>query len=630
MALIPLSLIPIFFCLCLAVLNLNAQTAASWDRIETWPLPPGEQTSDTYRVTVNDVLVPVSRYQADGVTRGIAIAHFTFSGTAKVKVAFSSSVPAGVVLSPKRMGLKMEVAEKSVSFTLDRPQKLALHFGGVKGLDAAEGLKEKLFLFADAFEREVDGKTVVDAVKAGVPNGGGVFVAEKIQALLDALPEGGTLRLGPGTYDLDRRIEMRSHKTVRVEAGALVRFTTVNPGFGKGMFHFDEIEHAALTGRGTLHLNGSKFRNDGAGFSTCQAVRLNDSHHIRIEGLTLRDAGNINVFAIGSDDNRFRDLKIIADADFSNTDGIGLNDGCDRNTAEDLFIYNTDDCVVAGFLEDMSHFTVRHAVMWNHGTGRALKAGTELPGRRYSWFNWENVDVIFAPSVVELRWQNDDGNPVSRDLAFDHIFVKNIHAEAAPTHFFMQLCCGSARNVTFQNMSIPSPQGRAEGNGFRHEEWGGGRVWSRIEDVTIQNFAIAKKVAHNAREAGLEHDSKKQTVRFIATPIPEIEISAARLAVKPGDDAVYIFRRTGEASRELRVAFHVHGSALLGSDYVMKGDSITFAAGSSEARLHIPTKAEAKSGVTILIALESEMSPAWTAGSNFHAQTALHPKAPPQ
>jgi hypothetical protein len=601
--------------------------AAPWDRVETWPLAASEQRSAVYRVTVNDQEVPVSRYQADGVGRSIAVAHFAFSGTARVRVNCQPHLPAGIILSPQRLMLPLRKEKDSLSFELDTPRKLALHFGGAIGLDAAEGLTEKLFLFADALEPEGDDDNVVDALKAGVPGKAGFFVAEKLQSLLDALPEGGMLRLGPGVYDLDRRIEMRSRRTVRVEGGAVVRFTSVNPG-GKGMFHFEDIEHAALIGRGVLHLNGSSFRNAGAGYSTCQAVRIDGGGHHRIEGLTLRDAGNMNVFVTGSSDNVFRDLKIIADADFSNTDGIGLNDGCERNTAEDLFIYNTDDCIVAGFLKDMSGFTARNGLLWNHGTGRAMKAGTEKAGRSYSKFLWENMDVVFSPSVIELRWQNDEGRPVSRDLAFEQLYLKNIHAESAPTHYALQLCCGSARQVWFQNLSFPGPAGRTEGNGFRHEEWGGGRVWSRIQDVTVQHFVIGGKVAQNAAEAGLEHQPESQKVRFVTEPLSEVQVRASTPAVKPGAAAVFEFTRNGGTQDALSLAFALHGSAVKDRDYTLEQNSLRFAPGASTARVSIQTNLRARKGVTLLLVPESEMSSVWTLGMHSSAQITLHPEAP--
>jgi len=612
---------------------LAAQVAGHtlpWDKVEVWPLPAVEPQSGVYRVMVNGTPVPVGRYQADGVNRSVAVAHFAFSGTARVRVKFVGKVPDGLVLSPRRLQLAVRVVDDEVSFTLDRPRKLALHFGGKDGLESSAGLTEKLFLFADSLEPEplmADGQPVTDAQQAGVPGRAGEFVAERLQALLDALPEGGTLRLGPGTYDLDRGIVMPSRRTVRIDAGALVRFTSVNPG-GKGMFHFSGVEEATLKGRGTLHLNGSRFRNGGAGFSTCQAVRIDESRHIRVEGLTLRDAGNINIFVTDSDDNLFRDLKIIADADFSNTDGIGLNDGCERNTAEDLFIYNTDDCAVGGWREDMSRFTVRHAVLWNHGTGRAFKAGTEFPGRRYSWFNWENCDVIHCQSMIELTWENDDGVPRSSDVAFEHFFVKNIHIESPPENRTIQVCCGNGKGLWFQNIFFAKEAKWAQGNGFRHEAWGGGRVWSRIEEATIQHLVIGGRVITGAAQAGFEHNPEKQKVRFISTPLPQIEVSAASLAVRPGNDAVFLVRRSGDVSRELHVAFQRHGSAVAGRDYTSLHPCIILSAGAAEARLAIPTLPSARAGVTLMISLESEMGPRWAVGCNYLAQTTLHPEAP--
>lgn len=615
-----------------AITNGEAASATPdpWDAVKTWTLAQSESASTEYRVHVNGVEIPVSRYQADGVMRAVAVAHFTFSGTARVQVTFSGDIPAGMIVSPRRLQIPLERSGNTVGFSLDRPRKLALQFGGRDGMKDASGHKEKLFLFADALEPELstaDGRVIVDALQSGVSGQPGAFVAERLQALLDGLPEGGTLRLGPGVYELDRRIEMRSHKHVRIEAGALVRFTSVNPG-SKGMFQFDGVEHASLTGRGTLHLNGSAFRNAGAGFSTCQAVRIHNSHHIRVEGLTLRDAGNINVFVTESDDNLFRDLKIIADADFSNTDGIGLNDGCENNTVDDCFIYTTDDCAVGGWKDDMSHFTVRNCVMWNHGTGRALKVGTEFAGRRYSWFNWENCDVIYSPSMVELTWENEDGVPRSSDVSFEHFFVKNIHVETPPENRTIQVCCGKGQDLWFQNIFFSDNAEWAQGNGFRHEEWGGGRVWSRIDSATIQHLQIGGRVALNSQDAGFEHDPLRQRVKFIDRKLPEIEMSAERLVVRPGADAVFVFSRSGGVSREQRVSFRCFGSAVAGGDFSYEDTQVRFAAGQSETRIRIPTKHDARSGVSLLVAIESEMSPDWTIGTNGFAQITLHSEAP--
>jgi hypothetical protein len=612
------------------VVALSRSLAAEpWDDVVVWPLATGETVSQTYRVYVNEREVPVSRYQADGVARAIGVAHFAFSGTARVRITFPRDVPAGTIMSPRRLGLNQRVEGRVLCFDLQVPEKLAIHYGGVKGLELADGLSEKLFVFADSLEPEPPKRGAegyVDAVQAGLPHQGGVFVAEAIQSLIDELPTGGTLRLGPGTYDLDRCIQMRSHRHVRVEAGALVRFTTRNPG-GGGMFHFREVEHASLRGRGVLHLNGSKFRNNGAGFATCQAIRVEKSHHIHVEGLTLRDAGNINVFVTESCDNLFRDLKIFTDPDFSNTDGIGLNDQCARNVAEDLFVYNTDDSTATGWHDDMSHFTFRNVVAWNHGTGRALKVGTEVPGRHYRWFHFENIDVVFAPSIVEFTWEDEDGVPRSNDVKFEHFYVKSIRAESAPTHRTVQLCCGNARDMYFQNLVFAGPHGRAEGNGFRHEAWGGGRVWSGIEDVMFQHLVIGGHVIRSCAEAGFEFNPELQRVHFVAARLPEVNVRAQHVAVKPGHKAVFELSRTGATDTPLTLRFDQAGSAVVGRDFARTPPEISFAAGATQAVAEIETLPAARPGTTLFMSLVSEMTPQWTLGDSPKAQVTIHPEA---
>jgi hypothetical protein len=275
----------------------------------------------------------------------------------------------------------------------------------------------------------------------------------------------------------------------------------------------------------------------------------------------------------------------------------------------------------------MHDFTVRNSILWNHGTGRAFKLGTEFPKRRYSRFNFENCDVIHSESLIELTWENDDGEPRSKNVAFEHIYAKNLRAESPFANRTIQVCCGEGRQLWFQNLLLVPKTKFAEGNGFRHETWGGGRVWSHIEDATIQHLVIGESVAAKAEDAGLEHDPKKQAVRFLPAAIPQVRVNAERLSVRPGDEAVFTLRRTGEPSNELCVQFQFHGSAIAGRDFAPLKTVATFAAGASQTRLKVPTRREAITGSTIVVSLVSEMSPHWAVDRDFLAQITIHPGA---
>jgi hypothetical protein len=172
--------ITLLLCTNTRVCLADGNSTDPWDRVQTRTLVSTEVASREYQVTVNGVDVPVSRYQANGVNRAVAVAHFAFSGTARIKVTLSGGIPKGLVISPRSLSIRAEVVGNTVKFAIDRPRKLALHFGGKDGMQHAEGRTEKLFLFADAFEPELpaaDGSRVIDAQQAGIAGKAGAFVA---------------------------------------------------------------------------------------------------------------------------------------------------------------------------------------------------------------------------------------------------------------------------------------------------------------------------------------------------------------------------------------------------------------------------------------------------------------------
>jgi hypothetical protein len=384
-----------------------------------YTVPAEEVAATDYRVSVDGRPVfthaarvsafPVNEYCPDHQRplEQTEIASFaSWDQAAPVAIEIVSRIPVDAVrVRPSAAAIVPEVAGDTIRFALERPGQYTVEINGVH---------RALHLFANPPETAIPDANAPDV-----------------------------LYFGPGVHCAGL-IRMRSGQTVYLAAGAVVY----------GAILAEHVRDAVIAGRGIL--DGSKFaREDLTGL-----VTLYDCENIRMDGITLRDAGVFTVMPMNCRELHMRNIKIVGNWRY-NSDGVDFAN-CAHCSVEDSFIRTFDDsiCVkgyasfgpflyhlrMAGNVMD-DRFTaygqagtfaalqdrfglypsgaaacrdirVRRCVIWCDW-GRPLELGAETVAEEMSDLLFEDCDLIHTP-LVAMSIQNCDRarcrNIVYRDI----------------------------------------------------------------------------------------------------------------------------------------------------------------------------------------------------------------------
>ena len=195
---------------------------------------------------------------------------------------------------------------------------------------------------------------------------------DALQAAVDAAAERGLpLRVTGGTF-LCGTLRLRSGTTLVVEPGATIRGTGdldrydhfVRPD-GNGEPQGDRrhralilVENAGdvlICGGGTID-GGDVFDAQGeAGMRGPHLILIGSSRRVRVEGVTLRDAGNYAILSEFSHDVEARGLRILGGWDGLHVRG-DANEPSTKLALIDCDVRTGDDCVAIKYADD---FTIR-------------------------------------------------------------------------------------------------------------------------------------------------------------------------------------------------------------------------------------------------------------------------------
>ncbi len=342
----------------------------------TWPAPAGEIASPdfadvsaagtrlfVYQAPVRAEILPTAGLATHKPDYAAERASFViFDMTAPVMVRVVPARPfKTAALRPERAGIATRVIDGAVEFTLDRPRKLTLILDG--------DTRTALHLFAGEPEKDVPAP--------GDPN---------------------VLYFGPGVHETTG-IELKSGQTLYLAGGAILR-AKLKPDdtgvynekwkvvFYKGrVFDLKGVNHVRIRGRGIV--DASAIPHPG-----CPMLAFDGSHHVQIEGITLRNAANWN-FVIGkSEDIEVRDVRIISGR--LNSDGINSVNSR-RVHIHDCFVRNHDDSIVVKTTAQSipsEDIVVEHCTIWNDwGYALGVSYETRSPVRHVVF---RNNDIVFS------------------------------------------------------------------------------------------------------------------------------------------------------------------------------------------------------------------------------------------
>jgi polygalacturonase len=306
----------------------------------------------------------------------------------------------------------------------------------------------------------------------GARGDGHTIDTRAIQAAIDAAGRsGGTVSFPPGEY-LSGTLHLRSHITLRLDAGAALIASKdpadFDPVERPGYDSFSDAEttdfrFALLQGRDLAHvsilgpgrIDGNRTKRGGP-----KPIALRQCRNIRIRDLTIANAPNYNISLLGCDGVDILGITI----------RNGYSDGIDPDCCQNVRITNChiesrDDAIVlkTSFALGIRRPTQNVTVTNCHLTTihNALKLGTESTG------HFKNI--VFSNCTVVGRshaWKGDLSSGVSLATvdggSLEDVFVSDIHMTNVRAPIFVRVgkrgrapevsMAGTLKNISISNV----------------------------------------------------------------------------------------------------------------------------------------------------------------------------------
>jgi polygalacturonase len=392
------------------------------------------------------------------------------------------------------------------------------------------------------------GAAIFDVRSFGAVPDGKTKATDAVRRAVDAAAAagGGTILFSGGVY-LSGPIHLRSHITLTVDAGAVLRFSSDFDDYlpmvrsrweGTEVVNFspliygDKVEDVAITGRGLIDGGGepwwrkyrelrreldstgrtspSKWQDEFArrnpdrsewpddrrmlemGFLRPPLIQILDCKRLAITDLTIRNPPFWTINPVGCDDVSVRGVTIDNPDDSPNTDGIDP-ESCRDVRISDCHINAGDDCITLKSGRDRQGRRIGRAienvVITNctmlHGHGGVV-IGSEMSGgaRRIAVSN-----CVFDGTDRGIRIKSTRGRGgVVEDVRVSNIVVHDIKGEAITLNLFYTDAPPepvSDRTPHFRNIHITGVAGTARQAGTLL-----GLPEAHLEDVTLNDLDL--------------------------------------------------------------------------------------------------------------------------------------------
>lgn len=364
------------------------------------------------------------------------------------------------------------------------------------------------------------GETVFDPAAYGAAGDGRANDTGALQRAIDACAKagGGRVRLQPGRTYLSGTIQLRSHVTLELAEGSVLKAATDREAyreFGSLVFAHGQ-ENVAVVGRGTLEGQGpayfptlmegaypvphaflgpwnpldespGQFHADGRP----RMFILVDCRNVRLEGFRIHDAPTWTIHPIGCEDLAIEGITIDNSLLIPNCDGIDV-DRCRRVRIANCAITAGDDCIILKSSRNFPQFGACEDVTVTGCTLRSSSAGVKIePEGPGIVRNAVISDCTISRSNRGLAIFNRDGALVENLIFSNLVITTERHhpmwwgaAEAVNVSNIPRsrtMAAGTMRGLQFDNLVC-----RGESGLFVH-----GYPGSPLEDVTFSTVHVA-------------------------------------------------------------------------------------------------------------------------------------------
>lgn len=380
--------------------------------VVTYPDLPGATRSPLYAVTANGTALFVEKLAKFSPEMQVHYAHCSLSGTGTatfsvtVNEEFSSHT-----LSPRSRAIATARSGNTLTFN-SGPNYLILQ------VDA----KELLFILIDAAESNpprLGDANVKNIADYGVDASGATLVTSKVQAAIDAASGSAQniLYFPPGKYTVGE-LWLKSDMTLYLAGGALLYgsnsvsdFATGSGGIdiegcSHGMLRMYRVSNSKILGRGVIDGNGKSIR--GQNDTKINLLKIEESSHILVDGVTVRDPSFWNTLVYRSDLVSIQNYKMIncrpITKIWNNTDGVNFDESTNGKLTN-AFLYTGDDSMATKNEEatgtvNTKNIVHEHVVCYSNSV--CAKVGTKTMGQSMDGIVFRDIDVVKAGRALNI------------------------------------------------------------------------------------------------------------------------------------------------------------------------------------------------------------------------------------
>lgn len=370
----------------------------------SWPAPDTEVPSPDYTVEVDGspIFVYQARVRADNdlpygqwfgkpisSAERASFAIFDVAGSVTITVRPTRPFSKAAVL-PDRFGIVPEIANSSLSFTLDQPQHLTVLLDGSS--------EQSLHLFI--------GEPETDVPNPDDPN---------------------VIYFGPGLHEIDT-IQVKDGQTVYLAGGSVVKGKILLPGEesrynARGiyivhtlpMLSVDNASGVRICGRGIL--DGSQIPHPYP--DKIPAVHIDDAKDILVEGITLLESPD-NVIIDHSHNVQVNDVRILC--------GRSLGKGIQNSNSQDIqvlrcFVRNySNSLAVTASSMPAENILFEDCTVWSDSwIALNISGGSRDP---IEWVTFRRCNVIYAIRSCLGMYEKLDGT-ISK-IVFEDIDIADL------------------------------------------------------------------------------------------------------------------------------------------------------------------------------------------------------------
>jgi hypothetical protein len=414
--------------------------------VTTYPTLPGAVVSPLYTVSANGQSQFVEKLTKFTPEMEVHYANFAVPAgcTASISVTLTSSFNS-VTVSPKSRNITTTKSGNTFTFN-----------SGPNFLIVQVDTQDLLFILIDAAEvnppqpSDADVKNIMDV--SGIDNTGATLNTTQIQAAINAA-SGATqdiLYFPAGKYSTGE-LAMADNMTLYLAAGAILQgssktgdYTVANgltvENDSHALIHFINNKNTKILGRGVIDGNGVALRTsvgEGAagdtgatGAALINAVRIDASNNITIDGVMSRDSSFWNTLIYESNNVTIQNYKVINQrpitTTYNQTDGVDF-DASTMGLLSNAFLYTGDDNMATktelNASQDTNGITHQHVVTYSNSGG--CKIGTKTGGTTMQGIVWNDIDIVKAGRAMAV-----DGYDTAK---VEGTIWENIRIEAADT-----------------------------------------------------------------------------------------------------------------------------------------------------------------------------------------------------